>query len=502
MRDEALERIRADLGFDTAQAFARLAADYLEGATRAHGPVSPPPGTAKDASAFRPRAQGASVQEVLDELSATVIAGANRLWHPMYMGHQVAPPLPAAVWTEPVIAALNQSMAVREMSPSATPIEVGLIRWMAGLVWGEGNAPAAAGTFTSGGTEAIFTSLLAARNAKLPDAVRDGVRGPAAIVCGEHAHYAVRRAAGQLGLGSSGAVPVRSANGRMDVDDLERVLDRLDADGVPVVAVVATAGSTATGAFDDLARIGGVCTRRRAWLHVDAAHGGSALLSARHRHRLDGIAHARSISWDAHKMMLMPLPAGVVLVRDAQRLEAAFGQDAPYLFAFGAGAGGGAGAGTGAGTAPPVGDLGLRSFMCSRRADAIKVWVALRRYGVDGIAALYDSLCDRTRELHALLEAHDAFETLHEPECNIVCFRYVGSPRLPEADLDALNLGMRGRLNASGEAWITTTLLEGRRVLRVVIMNPLTETAHLRRMVEGVAALAPDVTRPGSKSAR
>jgi L-2,4-diaminobutyrate decarboxylase len=486
-RDPALERtlarMREDMSDDAASQFAALALDYLKRAAAGDGAVSP--ATATVARADRPSVDGGSLDTVLRDVERAVVAGANRLWHPMYMGHQVAPPLPAAIWTEPLIAALNQSIAVREMSPAATPIELALIKWMCGLVW-PNDAPRVAGTFTSGGTEAIFTSLLAARNAALPDAVEAGLRGPAAIVCGEHAHYAVKRAAGQLGLGASGAVQVASKEGRMDVAELERTLGRLRSDDVPVVAVVATAGTTATGAFDELVRIGEVCARRGIWLHVDAAHGGSALLSVQHRGRLDGIAHARSVSWDAHKMMLMPLPAGVVLMRDGRALEGAFGQNAPYLFRSPP---------AGGGDPDPdeqarVADQGLRSFMCSRRADAVKVWVALERYGVSGIAALYDALCERTRELHGLLRAHAGFETMHEPECNILCFRWVGSPRVAEDEVDALNLALRELWNVSGDGWITSTVLEGRRVLRVVLMNPLTETEHLRRLVDGLAALA------------
>jgi L-2,4-diaminobutyrate decarboxylase len=264
---------------------------------------------------------------------------------------------------------------------------------------------------------------------------------------------------------------------------LERTLDRLTREGVPIVAVVATAGSTATGAFDPLPAIGALCLQRGIWLHVDAAHGGSALLSDAHRARLDGIEHASSISWDPHKMMLLPLSAGVVLVRDRRMLERAFGQDAPYLFK------------AGTSDAPELDDgdsieQGMRSFMCSRRADALKLWVALRRYGADGMAALYDSLCDRTLDLYGLLRAREDFEVLHEPESNILCFRYVGAPRLADDRLDALNLELRERWNAGGDGWITTTVLEGQRVLRVVLMNPLTERSHRVRMVEGLAALA------------
>jgi L-2,4-diaminobutyrate decarboxylase len=132
----------------------------------------------------------------------------------------------------------------------------------------------------------------------------------------------------------------------------------------------------------------------------------------------------------------------------------------------------------------------MRSFMCSRRADALKLWVALYRYGADGIAALYDGLCDRTVELHALLSARADFEVLHEPESNILCFRFIGSPRAAAHELDALNLRLREAWNASGDGWITTTVLDGRRVLRVVLMNPLTERSHLVRMVDGLAAIA------------
>ena len=476
--EATLARLREDAGVEAASGFVRLVADYFENAGSGVGPVSR--AVRAPATEDGPGDGPSSLDDTLRALGAR-IDDANRLWHPMYMGHQVAPPLPAAIWTEMVVGALNQSLAVREMSPSATPIELELIRWMSALVWP--GSPGAGGTFTSGGTEAIFTSLLAARNAALPDVARDGVRGPAAIVCGEHAHYAAKRAAAEIGLGSRGAVQVASAGGRMDVADLERTLDRLERDGVPVVAVVATAGITATGAFDPLRAIGELCAARGLWLHVDAAHGGSALLSARHRTRLDGIEHASSVSWDPHKMMLVPLSAGVVLVRDRRALERAVGQDAPYLFRSG-----------GAGAPEPddadAGEQGMRSFMCSRRADALKVWVALRRYGVEGIAALFDGLCDRTRELHDLLAARADFEVLHQPECNILCFRYVGAGDLPAERLDDLNLWLRESWNASGDGWITTTVFEGRRVLRVVVMNPLTDGVHLARLADGLADLA------------
>src|SRR5919109_4998277 len=141
----------------------------------------------------------------------------------------------------------------------------------------------------------------------------------------------------------------------MDTDALAATLAELERVGTPVMAVVATAGSTATGSFDDLETIGALCDARGIWLHVDGAHGASALLSATHRARLRGIERARSLAWDPHKMMLMPLSTGMLLVRDERQLEAAFAQKAPYLFH--------------GGDDERVWDQGTRSFMCSRRAD-------------------------------------------------------------------------------------------------------------------------------------
>ena len=131
--------------------------------------------------------------------------------------------------------------------------------------------------------------------------------------------------------------------------------------------------------------------------------------------------------------------------------------------------------------------------MCSRRADVLKLWVALHRHGRSGLAALYEHLCATTHDLWEAVTSHADFEAFHEPECNILCFRYTGDGSLPPADLDRLNADLRERYNRSGHGWITTTVLDGRRVLRVTIMNPRTTPMHTRSMLERIAELARDV---------
>ncbi|HEV2643188.1 MAG TPA: pyridoxal-dependent decarboxylase, partial [Candidatus Elarobacter sp.] len=289
-------------------------------------------------------------------------------------------------------------------------------------------------------------------------------------------HYAVSRAVGELGLGLANLVTIPSRDTRMDVNALMRTVEQLRISGRGILAVVATAGSTATGSFDDLETIGALCEESGIWLHVDGAHGASALLSEQRKHQLAGLRHARSVAWDPHKGMFMPLGTGMVLVRDARDLAAAFAQRAPYLFHERENA--------------RNWDLGVASFQCSRRADVIKLWVALQRYGAFGIGRVYDHLCDLTRTLHTLICARDDFAAIHEPESNILCFRYMGRGSRSDADVDALNRALRARFNRSGRGWITLTVLDGRPVLRVTLMNHRTRERHVRALLDGLAAEA------------
>ena len=462
------QSLLSDESAETGAKFLGIAARYFARTRLGEGQVSTPLSAAEIGARFAGSmpVDGTSVDQIVERLEREVLPDANKFYHPMYMGHQVCAPLPAAVWTESIISALNQSLAIFEMSPTGTMIEHQVVRWMCDLV---GYPAGSGGTLTSGGTEATFTALLAARNAALPDSWEQGVGAEGAYVLyGEHAHYAVTRAIGQLGLGKKRGIPIRSKSFSMDVSHLSEVLVQLRTERKKIVAVVATAGSTATGTFDDIEAIADLCDGHGVWLHVDGAHGASALLSKTPPMATRALKRARSLAWDPHKMMLLPLSAGMLLVRDEHDLERAFTQQAPYLFK------------TEEGERNP--DQGFRSFQCSRRADVLKLWVALHRYGSKGIGELYDGLCARTRELHAMIGADSDFETIHAPESNILCFRYRGS--------DELNRQLGPSFNKNGSGWITSTVLDGRPVLRVTMMNPRTRAEHLVAMLEGVAAEA------------
>ena len=481
MIDDVLATLDRDATPAAAREVTSLVTRYFESTRLGEGPVSS--GVAPndvDTRFDEPMPErGSDLGRIMARVERDVMADANRLAHPMYMGHQVSFPLSTAVWTDVVISALNQSVAVEEMSPTLTSLEHRVVRWMCDAV---GFPEGSGGTLTSGGTEATFTALLAARAVALPDAWMNGVGEPRPVViCGEHTHYAVTRAVGELGLGMRSVIVIPSTGYRMDVAALERELRRLREREIAVMAVVATAGQTATGAFDDIDAIGRLCEDAGIWMHIDGAHGATAVLSERHRHRVRGIERARSIAWDPHKMMLLPLPAGMLLVRSEAELQAAFAQRAPYLFHGDA--------------TMRIRDQGVRSFQCSRRADVLKLWVVLQRLGRRGIAELHDHLCDLASRVREELMTHREFEVLHEPDSNILCFRYVGDGSHADDALDTINREIRERYNRSGLGWITATLLDGRRVLRVTMMNPRSTASHIRMLVTGLLAVGADVVR-------
>ena len=285
------------------------------------------------------------------------------------------------------------------------------------------------------------------------------------------------RAAGILGIGSHQVVRVGlDGRGRMDPARLDEELTRVAAEGRPVVAVVACACATPTGAFDPLNDIADVCARHKVWLHVDAAHGGAAVLSDRHRHLVAGLERADSVVWDAHKMLFVPGLCAFVLYRDRDNRFEAFRQDAPYLFDP---------------AAPGLAeyDSGMKTVECTKRAAAFGLWGVWSLFGRQLFADMVDVTFALGRTFYDKLQAADDFEPLHDPECNIVVFRHVpaGLRGATAERIGDFQLELRRRIIESGDFYIVPFKRDGIGALRVTIINPLT-TAGPSRRAHGCAA--------------
>lgn len=413
------------------------------------------------------------------DLVALMLERGNHLHDPRYIGHQVPASAPLAGLFDALGAATNQPMAIYEMGPWATAAEFAMVDRLGQRIgWEAGQF---AGMVTHGGSLANLTALLTARNVMLPRSWESGpIRSdsgepPLLLVHGD-AHYSVSRSAGILGLGTAQVMRVGlDQRRRMDPNQLDEALSSCRQQNRDVVAVVACCCSTSIGAFDPLREIAEVCQRHRVWLHVDAAHGGSACLSARHRHLVDGLDLADSLVWDAHKMLLMPALCAFVFFRNKAHRFETFRQEAPYLFDP---------------TAPGLAeyDSGLRTVECTKRAAAFGLWGLWCLHGQQLFADMIDVTFEMGNIFYEKLAAARDFEPVHKPQCNIVVFRY-RPPQLEGASEETVGefqLALRRRLIESGEFYIVSTKIDGVGALRVTIINPLTDSHHLDQLLEAL----------------
>ncbi|MBO2445955.1 hypothetical protein J4573_02525 [Actinomadura barringtoniae] len=405
--------------------------------------------------------------EILDLYVGTGI----QVHSPGYMGRQFSGVFPLAGVVDFVSSVVNQPSSFYEAGQLPNVAE----RIMAEelnryLGWDPDRATMIT---TSGGSLANLTALLAARNEAFPEIWARGDPGGGglpAIGVSEEAHYSVVRAAGVLGIGESQVIrlPV-NRRGQLRPDRAAAVLAAAERRNLRVFCLVASAGTTSMGAFDPLDELADLAARRGMWLHVDGAHGASLVVSDRHRAKLRGIEKADSLTWDAHKMLFVPAPCTLLFYRRGETAAGAFRQRASYVFD----------------DEPDIYssfDSGDKNFECTKRPMIMPLWTLWSVYGRALFAEKIDYLCALTGEAHRILQAEPDFAVLHEPEANILCFRY--QPREIGADLlHRLQLDIRDQLRGDGRFFISKVDVHGVAALRLVLMNHRIHAGHLTMLV-------------------
>lgn len=449
----------------------------MQGETKALNWTDPAEGVALAESTLQESADRETLQNRFQSLISTMLDHGQNLHHPGYVGHQVPASMPVAGLFDAVGSITNQPMAIYEMGPWATVVEHALLRKLAQLVgW---NPDTSSGLLTHGGSLANLTALLTARNVAFPNSWEDGCPFNAVIVAHTDSHYCVSRSAGILGMGTR---QIRSValdeHRRMDPIALRQTLEKCQAAGEKVVAVVAVACATPIGAFDKLSAIADVCERFGVWMHVDAAHGGGVLMSNTHRHLAAGIERADSVVWDAHKMLFVPALCAAVLYRNSDHQFAAFQQNAPYLFnsddsnvaAF---------------------DSGIRTVECTKRACGFGLWGAWSLYGRE----VFEQIVDKVFALAAIasdeLDAADDFERPFHRDANIIVYRHLPETmKVASAEMqNQFQFKLRERLVQSGDFYIVQTVIDDVAYLRMVVMNPMTTVADLGRLLDKLREL-------------
>jgi glutamate/tyrosine decarboxylase-like PLP-dependent enzyme len=412
------------------------------------------------------------LRAVLDDFAGFIRPYGNGNGHPLFLGWVHGAGTPVGMIAEMLAAGLNMNCGGR--NHIGIEVERQITSWSAQML---GFPPEASGLFVTGTSVANLVALLAARTAALGEGARDrGLRDADAQLtayASSEAHGCIARAAEIAGIGSRylRLVPVDS-RGAMRVDLLAEAVAADRAQGLRPFMVVGTAGTANTGAVDDLDAVASFCAEQRLWFHVDGAFGALCALAPSLRPLITGIERADSVAFDFHKWAHVPYDAGFVLLRDPQLHCRAFVNRAAYLNR--------AAGGLAAGEVWPC-DLGPD---LSRGFRALKTWFTFQVFGAEKIGACIEQTCRLAGYLAARLAGSDLFEVCAPVILNIVCFtlRAPGNGRLNQAI--AIDLHDRGLAAPS------TTVLDGRTVIRAAIVNHRTTEADMDDFIDALQVSA------------
>ncbi|MCP9836919.1 aspartate aminotransferase family protein [Cyanobium sp. N.Huapi 1H5] len=399
-----------------------------------------------------PEAQGLDSDRLLADLQL-VMEGAYNPNHPGALAHLDPPPLSASIVADLICAGLNNNLLAEELSPSLSRLERALCAWMAGCLGLPGGS---GGVAASGGSLSNLMALVTARHQR-----GLATRGDAVVLCSEEAHVSLIKAVAVMGLPAEALVrlPVTAA-GALDPLALEERLARLDRAGTPVIAVVATSGTTVRGAIDPLEPIAALCRGYGHWLHVDGAIGAIFAFSERLRPLLGGLGLADSITVNPQKLLGITKTSSLLLLADPRHLQRAFNTGLPYMEpSWGGG---------------HQGEAGLQG---TRPGEILKLWLGLRQLGLEGMAALIDAAVQRRSELERQLRAIGGLSLCSGP-LHLLAFRPEGCDA---AGAERWSAATRAALLGE-QLMLSRPVYRGLHHLKAVLGNPHTGREHLERL--------------------
>jgi glutamate/tyrosine decarboxylase-like PLP-dependent enzyme len=401
--------------------------------------------------------QGTSFDEVLEFLQTRVFPNHAREPHPHFMGYIPSSPTFPAVLGDWLASGFNFFAGVWSVASGPNEIELVVLDWFRQWL---GMPEGTSGLITSGGSTATLTALVAARHAADPT----GATLPhMTIYSSDQAHSSVERAAWIVGVPRANVRSIATDDDfRMRVGALRDAIAADRAAGMTPFAIVASAGTTNTGAVDPLSEIADVCARESLWLHIDAAYAGFAALTESGAKALRGIERADSVTLDPHKWLFVPFECGCLLARDPRRLEEAFSVHPEYLTDVRARE-----------HEVNFADLGPQ---LTRAAHALKIWTSVTYFGVAEVREAITRGIQRAEHAARRLSTMADFEILSPPQFGVICFR-ARPAGATEQELDALNDRINARVNATGRFLTSSTRLRGRFSLRLC--------TQVHRMTEG-----------------
>ena len=418
---------------------------------------------------------GMPADGILEQFARDVAPHAMQIPSPRYFGQFNPTPLAIGVWADALCSALNQNAGAWRNGPTSALIEAQVIGWLCELI---GYGPEAFGVLASGGSEANLIALKCARDKAARDTCDLGVRaaaGDLTVYASEQCHFSVEKSVDILGLG-------RTSLRKIDTDErfhirtelLREAIEKDRREGRIPFCIVGIAGATSTGVIDPLPELAAIARANDCWFHVDAAYGGGLAFSDAQKEKLKGIELANSITFDPHKWMFVPFACGTTLVRDGGNiLRDSFDISPEYLSED-------------RGGSDVQYDFFRYGQMGTRRFNALKLWMAFKFMGKHGYAETVERHLELTRHFAGRLDELPDFERTGQIETAVCCFRYLPNRvrALAPEDQDRVQQALQQRIEKSGKAFFPSTILHGRRALRVNINSYLTERRHVDDLVE------------------
>lgn len=411
------------------------------------------------------------LNEVADKIFSTITKSTG----PNYYGYITGGGNQVAVLAEMIKASINQNNLKWHSSPASTEIERLVMRWVAEFV---GYPKSSAGVLVSGGSVANFHCLAVARKIKSPtDISEEGAYGsrPCTVYVSEEGHSSFDKAMDMLGLGKKylRKIPVNDEM-RLNTNALEEQIRNDKNAGLHPLCTIAVAGTTNTGAVDDLNIVAEICEQYNMWYHVDAAYGGPAASVEEAAHLFDGIERADSLVVNPHKGLYVPFEAGGVLVKNPDHLRETFSTVPDYLKSDC--------------TGDERTDLMEYNLPLTKEFKALKVWMSLKAFGAQRIRQEISRDIEKAAYLAGKSESHTELELMAPAPLSIVCFRY-NPGEMNGEELDKLNDRIITDIEQDGRVFLTGTKIRGQTALRACFINHRTEKHHIDRLVEVVLEL-------------
>ncbi|MCD6192927.1 MAG: aminotransferase class V-fold PLP-dependent enzyme [Candidatus Aminicenantes bacterium] len=457
--------------------FVDWVSDYLKEV--GNYPVCPPlnPGEIKEKLPSSPPEKGESLAEIFHDFEKIILPGMTHWQHPGWFAYFPANNSPPSILAELLTAGLGAQCMIWKTSPAATELEEVVCDWLRQML---GLPPGLAGVIQDTASTSTLVALLTAREkATNYQANIKGLKQPLCVYASEEAHSSVEKDVKIAGYGREALryIPADEDYALIPSALEERIIQD-KAQGYQPACVVATLGTTSSGAVDPLAPIGRICQKYGLWFHVDAAYAGTAALLPEKRWMLEGIESVDSFVFNPHKWLLTNFDCSVYFVKDKEALIKTFEIHPEYLKT---------------GVDAVVNNYRDWGIQLGRRFRALKLWFVLRYYGVSGLQKIIRKHIQLAQMFKEWLEADPRFEILAPVHFSLVCFRL--NDGREEAELNELNRVFHQKINESGRIFLTHTSLRGKYTIRLVVGSRTTEEQHVREAWSIIRQAADEVLK-------